>query len=208
MMEKNIRRTLLFLVLAATFGMKSARADLIISAPTFTAVPGSGSGFDVLLTNNATTPVSIGGFSFEIAVPFSLFAGATTQTTSAPYIYAGNSFVTVNGVPFATTNTFDLIASDTPNNGIAPTLLPGMTVSLGQVLDRPISANIPGGRYTIAFQTPATALADGSGNPLPFTTVNGTIEVAPEPDYLWLVVISLGLIGFVKITGHAKRIIR
>lgn len=193
-----------FLLLAATLGMGCARADLIISAPTFSAGVGEASAFDVLLTNTGTTPVSIGGFTFEIAVPFLLFESATTQTTTAPYIYAGDSFVTMNGLPFAIVSPTDLIASDTPNDGVAPSLLPGATVSLGKVLDYPITANVRPGLYTIAFQIPVTGLADQSGDPLPLKIVNGSINIAPEPGYWPLLAISLGTIAFRLIAARCK----
>jgi hypothetical protein len=179
-------------VLAAAIGWGPARAGLIISAPSFAAPNFSAGTFDILLSNDGTVPVGIGGFSLDITTATQNidFVGASTRTTAAPYIYAGDSFVTINGLPFLLNpgTPEELIVSDTPNDGLAPFIAPGMVVSLGEISY--LLHQFPGlpGVATVTFRNTITSLSDQFGNPLPVTTVNGEISIIPEPNQMPMII--------------------
>jgi len=191
------------LLLAATWFVGAARADLIISARTLTPPVGFSGTFDILLsfTGSANAPV-IGAFSFDIlaASPSISFLSASTMTTVAPYIYAGNSFADINGFPLATKTGQELIASDTPNNG-SPFIDNGETVSLGEVSYSiaPSAGPVP---IVITFLPAGTSLSDPAGNPLAFTAVNGGI--IPEPAYIPLLGVCLGVLLADRPRGRAR----
>src|ERR1700689_4926801 len=69
-----------------------ARGSLVFSVPSVTANAGDvGDSFDVLLTYSGS-PISVGGFAFEITTtdPDITFTDATTATATA-YIFSGTS---------------------------------------------------------------------------------------------------------------------
>jgi hypothetical protein len=123
--------------------------------------------------------------------------------TSVPYIFAGDSFAEINGFPLATKTGQELIASDTPNDGILSAIAPGTTVSLGQV-SYSIAASAASGAVTMAFSSPGTSLSDEFGDSLPFTALDGEITITPEPSEIPLIAICLGVFAFAFRRRHAK----
>ncbi len=76
----------------------TARADLLVVEvvpANVTVPPGFAGTLELDLLNTSTTQsFNVAGFQFELQVPSSsgvLFTNATTSTTAAPYIFAGNS---------------------------------------------------------------------------------------------------------------------
>lgn len=176
----------------------STQADIIISAPELTAAPGSSGNFDISLTNTGSSGISVGAFTFDISTgnPGITFTDASTTTAAAPYIFAGDSFADVNGLPFATKTGQELIASDTPNDGIAAGLNPASNVSLGQV-SYSIAPSAALGTTSITFSLTGTSLANSSGAPIAFTAQNGSIDVTsvPEPVPALLFITGLALLA-------------
>jgi hypothetical protein len=193
-----MRFLLLLTTIAATLFPGLTRADILITAPDVTASPGSSGSFDILLTNTGTNGVGIGAFSFDISTATQAvdFTGASVFTTAAPYVYAGNSFDEMNGFPLATKTGQELTASDTPNNAVQTILNGGMTLSLGKVFYT-ISPSPAFTSVDIVFSSTGTSLADYLGNPVPATTVNGDITLAPvpEPSQSILLFVSLGILA-------------
>jgi len=173
---------ILSLLAAATAFHGIARADVIISAPGVTALPGSSGDFDILVTNTGTSAVPVGAFSFDILTSSSAvdFTGASTVTTAAPYIFAGNSFDAINGFPLATRTGQELTASDIPNNAIQSFVNSGMTLSVGKIFYT-IAPSATFAAVDIVFSSNGTSLSDEYGNPVAATTVTGQITLAPEP---------------------------
>jgi hypothetical protein len=179
------------LVLMATLGSAgTGRADgLVMEAPNLIAAPGSSGSFDVLLVN--TNPA--GGASFDVAADslgLSLsgllsvtFTDVSINTVAAPYIYV-TSGTTVPGGPPLSLDAFpntQFTAAD--SEFAAPgfrVVNPGDTFGLAHV-SFAISPTTLFGRDTIAFVTTATLLSDQNGNTIPFSLVNGSISVVPEP---------------------------
>jgi hypothetical protein len=179
----------LFVLLAAAFYPVAARADLIISASAFPVAPGSHGSFDVRLSSTGTETALISSFSFDIlaASPGISVTGASVTTSAAPYIYAGDSFAEVNGFPLATKTGEELIASDTPNSGVAKLITSSTPVSLGEVFFSIAPSAVPGPAFT--FSIAGTSLSDQFGNPLTFSTI-----IIPEPAPVSLLLPCLGLI--------------
>src|SRR5689334_13095918 len=110
-------------------------ANLILTAGSATAAaPSSGNSFDLTLTNTGPASVTVGGFSIAISVSDShvSFTSATTATSTAPYIFFGNSLFgpVINTSSGQTLSASDLFAGV----GSGSTLGAGVTVGLAHVL--------------------------------------------------------------------------
>jgi len=196
-------RAYLFLLVAAAVlfaGHPAWGANLSFSAPSnVTANPGTiGNSFDVSLTNTGASPVTIQGFSFEIATvtPNITFTGAFTNT-SGPYIFGSNSFFGVGNPPEIDTNTGQTLdASDVDSTFSGVSVGANQTVGLGHILFN-VAPGTPAGAYSVTFSGPATSLSDPNGITLSNTTENGTITVSglqatPEPSTLVLCLLGGG----------------
>jgi hypothetical protein len=195
------RPVLLLVAAAATalFACRPAPAALIITAQSVTASPGAtGATFDVTLTNNGPSAVQIQGFSFGLSSnsPDITFTAAFVTTTTAPYIFAGNSAF---GPEIDTTTGPTLAASDLYGTDAGVSVGAGATVGLGQVFFD-VAANAPPESITLAFAAfPATSL-NGPGpdfdNIAVDSLVPGTVTVSvPEPGSLTLLGIGLGCVA-------------
>ena len=71
----------------------------------------------MLLTNTGASSVALGAFSYEITTSDTdiSFTGADTSTT-APYVFAGDSFVDINGFP--------LYVNSLPSQTLKPPIYP------------------------------------------------------------------------------------
>jgi hypothetical protein len=187
-MTKN-KRYPLAMLFAVALCPEITLGDLVISAPAFPVVPGSSGSFDVLLKSTGTETASIGSFTFDIlaAIPGVTFTDAMTTTSAAPYIYAGNSFADINGLPLATKTGPELLASDAPNNGTATFITSSTPFALGEVFYSIAASTIPG-PMAFTFSSAGTSLSDEFGNPLTFTTA-----ITPEPAPLSLLIVGLGV---------------
>jgi hypothetical protein len=190
-------------------------AGLVISAPAITASAGSSGSFLVLITDTdpaGSTPYNVAGDSFELTLtgPASImFTGATTATDvspfNTPYIYAHSidndysiPLYTAPTIPFPTT---DFMAADSYDFGYSPgyTMLnPGDVYALGLVSYTISPTATPGSVDTIGFVAATTGLTDNNlpPNPIPSTTMNGSIMIAssvPEPSTWAMAMIAIGL---------------
>ena len=189
-------RSFVVLSLLAAVGFHgNMRADVIISAPSVTALPGSSGDFDILVTNTGTSAVPVGAFTFDISTASSTvdFTGASTITTAAEYIFAGNSFDAINGFPLATRTRQELTASDVPENAGQDILNAGISRSLGKVFYT-IAPSATFTEVDIVFSRNGTSISDEYGNPVPATTVHGQIALAPEPRQTAIVLACLGVL--------------
>jgi hypothetical protein len=149
-----------------------------------TATAGStGNTFDVLLTNTGASALNVDSFAFSIVVADSdiSFTDATTST-SDPYIYAGDSFVVINGFPLPVNSLpgQTLVASDLSNSGAGQVIGSGATFALGSIVFDVASGATPG-VFAVNFDDgPITSFADPNANLLDFASISGTITVTPS----------------------------
>jgi hypothetical protein len=202
-MKSAIERRLYWMASAALIAFLAdaqvARADLLLTAESVTATPGSVNDlFNVYLTNLGATPVDVAAFNFEINTTSTdiTFEQATTATTLYPYVFAGNSFAEsfLSGVISTSSPGQTLDASDF---ALAPgsftVVNPGITSSVGLGL---ISFNVaPSAPYQVAPVTfnpnPAfTSVSDQFGNLQTLEFASGNITV-PEPATGFLLLVSL-----------------
>jgi hypothetical protein len=159
----------------------AARADLVLNIQSVTVLAGSsGDTLDVTLTNTGPSAVTVGGFTFEISTPTPNinFTQATTATTTAPYIFDGQSLL---GPIISTSTGQKLDASDLFKViGSGATIGAGVTLGLGHAIFN-VAAATAGGPITVSFTPPpTTSLSTPTGANIPITTLNtGTITVIP-----------------------------
>jgi hypothetical protein len=193
------------IVLAAVLfltGVTPSRAgtlDMIVENTT--AAPGTSGQFDVILRNNSAATATIGSFGVDVlqsstsAVSFT----AIDNNTTAPYIFnitgsfppgfqpnllpmeaSGNDLAASGGQVLNPGDTFGLVHV---RYLVDPGAIPGTVVGIS-LEQFPIDLPPPGG----------TSLADDLGNPVPFTSVNGTITIqspaVPEPASVTMLAIS------------------
>ncbi len=183
---------LLLLAMAVTVIPAKADVTYSIVQVTGTLNPGdTGDLFDVIMTvSNGTTPFSANSFSFEVSTTDTdiTFVDATTATTAATYLFAGNSFAdTFLGgdiaSPVVLPQTLD--ASDLTGDFSNMTINPG-TYGLGHVSFN-IANNATPGPFTVTFgNAAANVLADSA---IPPNTVSPaltpqqfTIQTPPMPE--------------------------
>lgn len=195
--------TILAASLVASVVCAPARADAIFSIlPTPVIAPAGeiGGTFDVVVTNNGGSGLTIGGFAFEVSVtdPDITLTGADFSPVVYPYIFAGNSFDENNSLTLNYTSGATLDASDTyATAGSGTSLGAGQSLSLGEVTFNVASPATPGS-YVVSFTgTPTIAdannLSDNSGNPITVDSFSGgTITIAPEPSSLLLALTAIG----------------
>ena len=198
------RRPRLPLLLATLLGLTltaSGRADLIIVAESAVAnAPSSNNNLEVILQNTGPGSVTIGGFSFGVSVTGTgiNFTQADINTTTAPYIFNGNSLF---GPIISTSTGPSLTASDADADPAGATLAAGSTVGLGRLFFD-VSPSAAPGLHTVAIAPfPTTSLSDPSANDVPVTSlVDGQILVistlvVPEPAAFWSAVMALAVGG-------------
>jgi hypothetical protein len=155
--------------------------------------------FNVYLTNLGAAPVDVEAFSFEINTtsPDITFEQATTGTTIAPYVFAGNSLlgpVISFSSPGQTLDAADVAAA--PNSFTV--VNPGASFGLGL-----ISFNVaPGAANQVApvtFNTSSafTSVSDQFGNLQALDFASGNITV-PEPATGLLLLVPLAGLIFAK----------
>ena len=190
--------------LIAIFGeIGTARAGLVISAPTIAAAPGTSGSFDVVITND--NPV--GGDSFFVAgdsldfalsgLPGVMFTDATIAT-AIPYLFALSG--TTQGAGPLSLDSFPntaFFASDAEfaSPGFAE-IAPGMSFGVAHVSFTVDPSAASGDRGLILGA--GTSLSDIGGGPIEFTTSDGvlTISSVPEPS-TWLLLASGVVCSFV-----------
>ena len=175
--------------LIACFGVtRPAQADLLLSAQSVTAAPGTvNDTFQVYATNIGASAVEVSAFNFEIATSSTdiVFQQSST-TTGFPYIFAGNSLAdllfaglnSTNG-PGQTLDVSDLAFLPNSFNVINP----GEKFGLGEIFFD-VAMNAPPQMAPVNFNTDfaATSVSDQNGNSIPLQFSNGQIALATVPE--------------------------
>jgi len=182
----------------------SARASTIFSVPAVIANAGStGNSFDVVLNYSGASPITVGGFAFEITTTNTdiTFTGATTSTVPT-YIFGANSLFGPN-INTSTGQTLD--ASDLDSNPAGASLATG-TYGLGHVTFD-VANGAAAGPFAITLTELGSSLSDADGNSLPITLSNGTITInsvssVPEPSSLALALSALCVLAALRKRGR------
>jgi hypothetical protein len=182
----------------------TASAGMVVGVQSVTALAGTtGDTLDITLTNTGPSAVAIGGFSFGLSTtsPDITFTDATVNTTTATYIFAGNSLF---GPDITSATGPPLTAADLSVTPAGTTLASGATFGLGHVFFN-VSSTAPGGPITASLVSADTSLSDAAGHNVPVNTLdNGTITVIPAatvavpapPSVIPLLTGALGLLGY------------
>ncbi len=162
----------------------SSRAQVILSAPTISAAPGSSGAFDLLIGDSGGS-FHIAGTSLGLSLsgPAGVhFTGVTIGTTT-PYIFTVSG-TTQGGGPFSNDtfpNTqFTAVDSDFSVQGFRA-LVSGQSFGLAHVLYS-VDSNATTGPRTMSYVPIDTSLSDEFGNNVSFTSQNGTFTVVPVPE--------------------------
>ncbi len=184
----------------------AGRAEVLINLQPVSAAAGStGNTYDVTLKNTGPASVVIGGFSFGLSAGTSdiTFTGVTTGTTTATYIFEGDSLFgpDISLDPAGQTMSAEDIF-DTPGSG--STVGSGATVGLG-LITFDVSAAASLGGIPVSFIPGDDSLSDEMGNPIAFSAEDSSITVTsgttptPEPATSGFVCMAfLGLAGVVR----------
>jgi len=135
---------------------------------------------EVTLTNNGTSPITIGGFSFGISVGTTnlSFTSGNISTATAPYIFDGlglfgpNITVSPPNLPGQALNAEDIFSI--PGSGA--TIGSGVTVGLGKVLFN-IDPMTPTSMIPVTLSSTVSSVSDVSGNSIPFGLSSGNVSV-------------------------------
>ncbi len=165
------------------------RASLIMTVqPVSYAAGTTGDVLDVTLANTNPSAVTIAGFSFGLSVGTSnlSFTGVNTGTTTAPYIFDGQSLfgpdisVQPPNLPGQTIEGQDVYA--VPLGG--STLGSGAVLGLGHISFN-LAAGTPPGGIPLSFIPADDSLIDPLGNAIAFSAESGVVTVtngAPVPE--------------------------
>jgi hypothetical protein len=205
--QRNWQRKALGVLLVCLASALPLKADLVVSAESVTASPGSlNNTFEVDLVNTGASTIDVSAFALEINTPSSdiTFEQATTATAMS-YIFAGNSLfgpiINTDG-PGQTLDFSDL--ASTPNSFTA--VAPGTTFGLGLIFFD-VAPGASSQVATVNFNTAPNIsnASDQNGNNLPLDFVSGAITItsAPEPSS-WMLLVT-GLVGLVWARRRARR---
>ena len=160
-----------------------ASGDVILEAGSVVAVRGStGNTIEVDVRNTGPGSINIGGFNFEITADSDIDFTGAAFSTSAPYIFNGDSFDQATSTPLNSTTGSSLSAGDISNNGNGVILGAGQTAGLGLVTFN-VSATAALGPAPVMFSADPfmTNLSDQMGNSILINNlVSGMIDVLPE----------------------------
>jgi hypothetical protein len=178
------------------------RAGLVIEAPSVTVAPGSSGSFDVLITSTGGT-FDVAGDTIELSLTG---LSGVTFTGVQPQMGASSPFSYIFAVPASTQggtfsfdtfpNTqFDVLDSEFSLLGYQA-IGSGDFFGVVNVQYSVDASAMRGAMGTLAIG-PDTSLSDPSGNPVAFTTQNGSITISsvPEPMGLVSAVIGMTMVG-------------
>ncbi len=206
------------MVLAALALAGPARAGgLVLSAANFDDAPGATGSFLVTLTNTDATDATLSAYQIQLTTDVAglSFTGVAQPMAPDPaYVFPGGSGPISSdfGPPLPTTpvTTFTAVDFSIASAGF-DTLAAGQTYAVLRV-DFAIAPTAPVGMGQVSFVSPGssdldlTQLADGSGNLISFTAINGIASVVPEPSSAVLLVCGLVLLAAGRrLVGRAAR---
>jgi len=194
------------IVLAAAIPARAG--TIVISAE---SVPASAGAFDVFLTNETSSAVNLNGFAFEVNVSSSqiTLTDATINTTTYPYIFAGNSLfgpdillgISNGGQTLGASDAYALTPADVSVAAGASVGLGNVTFSVGAGFNTPATVSFTG--------FPSTSLSDNDTNVPVGGFVNGTISPSsmtiPEPATLTLATTCLAIFGATWLVRRSRR---
>jgi hypothetical protein len=182
---------------------------MIMGITTNSFTPGSSSNSaDVTLTNTGASPVTIGGFSFEITSTSNdvTFSDVTVSTVSVPYIFNGNSYFGPDITLNITNSGLTISAADnygTSSAGI--TLTQNETLGLGNVVFA-LAAGTPLTPIPVNFTAyPTSSLSyPTSGGPTVGFSSNPALNPSSVPELppAALVVIGVFAGAVIKLRRH------
>ena len=214
-------RTTLALLVALLLSSGTSRADLVIDMVVEDSAPTGSTGFfDVILAVDAsstamgTTSYSLDSFGVEVSVPGGsgvTITGADMSTTD-PYVFAPDTSLAqlIPGTFYANSSAGDLADSQLDDATLSSGTLPLGVARFYYSVSPGASGIVP---VTLADVTGAnvqTALYDFSGAPIPFTPMNGQIDlgaansIIPEPSSM-LMAASAGLIVLLRFLRGRRR---
>src|ERR1700722_815190 len=110
-----------------------ATGGVIFEIGSVFASPGSSGTIEVDVQNTGSASIVIGGFNFAIGADLAIDFTGAGFSTSAPYIFAGDSFDQSNFLPLNISAGPSLSASDLSNSGDGEALGAGQTAGLALV---------------------------------------------------------------------------
>ena len=196
---------LMVVLTALTLAGPARAGGLVLSAASFNDVPGATGSFLVTLTNTDATDATLSIYQIQMTTDVAglSFTGVVQPTSPDPaYVFPGG-FGPISsdfGPPLPTTpvTTFTAVDFSAASAGF-DTLAAGQTYAVLRV-GYAIAPTAPVGMGQLSFVSPGTAaldltqLADGSGNLISFTAINGIASVMPEPSSAVLLACGLALL--------------
>lgn len=197
----------LMVALAALALAGSARAGgLVLAAADFDAQPGSTGSFLVTLTNTDAKDATLSDYQIQMTtdvVGLSFTGVAEPMLPDLAYVFPGGAGPISSdfGPPFPTTpvTTFTAVDFSVASAGF-DTLAAGQTYGV-LLVSYAVASTAPLGMGEVSFVSPGssaldlTQLADGSGNLIDFTAIDGIASVVPEPSGMVLMVCGLTLLA-------------
>jgi len=185
------------MAVALAMSAMPASGDVVIfiAGPVLAAPGSSGNTIEVDVQNTGA-PILIAGFDFEIAANSVVDFTGANFSTSALYVFSGDSFDQAYSQPLNTSTGISLSAGDLSNSGAGVTLGTGQTLGLAQVTFD-VSPAAALGPVTVSFDASNTDLSDPGGDSIAIDSLlGGTIDVAvPEPSTAAMLLAALMALG-------------
>lgn len=191
------------MAVALAMSAMPASGDVVIfiAGPVLAAPGSSGNTIEVDVQNTGA-PILIAGFDFEIAANSVVDFTGANFSTSALYVFSGDSFDQAYSQPLNTSTGISLSAGDLSNSGAGVTLGTGQTLGLAQVTFD-VSPAAALGPVTVSFDASNTDLSDPGGDSIAIDSLlGGTIDVAvPEPSTAAMLLAALVGLGAWRLIG-------
>jgi hypothetical protein len=197
------------MAVALAMSAMPASGDVVIfiAGPVLAAPGSSGNTIEVDVQNTGA-PILIAGFDFEIAANSVVDFTGANFSTSALYVFSGDSFDQAYSQPLNTSTGISLSAGDISNSGAGVTLGTGQTLGLAQVTFD-VSPAAALGLVTVSFSADAsnTNLSNPDGDSIAIDSLlGGTIDVAvPEPSTAAMLLAALMALGAWRPIGATLR---
>jgi hypothetical protein len=187
--------TSVLVIMVLSCVLNPCRAGLIVEARTILTRQGQTGSFDLLISSTGGS-YQVSSDSAELSLsglPGVTFTGATIAKTS-PYIYMLSCMIQGGGAfSFDSFPTTSFTASDAEFSSLGFAQIdPGTILGIAHV-SYAVDATAPVGDRGLNFGVDGTSLSDINGLPVPFTAVDGSLNVAAVPEPATLVLLATGL---------------